>query len=176
METRSERLLLRELEVEDVTDAYVGWLNDAEVARFLETRLSLQNHETVRGFVSAVRGRDNEFLFGVFLETERRHIGNIKVGPIRAYHRLADVSLLIGARDCWGKGLATEAIAAISRFAFAELGVRKLQASMYAPNEGSRRAFLKAGYQEEGRRREHYLLDGAPCDLVELGLLPGDLA
>lgn len=176
VEIRSERLLLRELEVGDVSDDYVAWLNDSEVARFLETRLSEQNTETVRAFVSAVRERANEFLFGIFLRADGRHIGNIKVGPVRAHHDLADLSLLIGARDCWGKGYACEAIVAASRHAFQALGVRKLQASMYAPNEGSRRAFLKAGYREEGRRRSHYVLDGAPCDLVELGLLPEDLA
>jgi [ribosomal protein S5]-alanine N-acetyltransferase len=172
----TKRLTLRELDVSDVSEDYVGWLNDPAVAQFLETRFSAQNAATVRDFVAAVRGRPNEFLFGIFLKPDARHIGNIKVGPIRAHHGLADVSLLIGARDCWGKGFAAEAILGVSRHAFSALGVRKLQASMYAPNEGSRRAFLRAGYREEGLRRAHYVLDGSPCDLVELGLLPEDLA
>ncbi|HDZ73845.1 MAG TPA: N-acetyltransferase [Aurantimonas coralicida] len=172
----SERLHLRELAVDDVGDTYVGWLNDPQVARFLETRWREQTEASVRAFVAAVNARSDEFLYGIFLNENRRHIGNIKVGPIRAHHGVADVSLLIGERDCWGKGFAAEAIAAVSRHAFAHLGVRKLAAGMYAPNEGSRRAFLKLGYKEEGRRRLHYMLDGEPCDLIELGALPEDLA
>jgi len=174
MTIKTARLQLRELRPSDVSEAYVAWLNDPEVSQYLETRHSLQNMETVRAFVEMVLARENEHLFGIFLH-DGRHIGNIKVGPVRAYHNLADVSLLIGARDCWGKGYAAEAIEAASRHAFVALGVRKLCASMYAPNEGSRRAFLKTGYREEGRRRNHYVLDGTPCDLVELGLLPEDL-
>lgn len=135
-----------------------------------------QDEAAVRGFVEAVNARPDEFLFGIFLVEGERHIGNIKVGPVRAHHAVADVSLLIGARDCWGKGYAAEAIAVLSRHAFAQLGVRKLSASMYAPNEGSRRAFLKAGYREEGVRRGHLVLNGERCDLIELGLVEDDLS
>ena len=172
----TERLVLRELAAGDVSADYVAWLNDPEVSRFLETRHSPQDAASVTAFVAAVRARDDEHLFGIFLKDSGRHIGNIKVGPVRAHHGVADVSLLVGARDCWGKGYASEAIAALSRYAFDDLGVAKLSASMYAPNQGSLHAFLKAGYREEGRRRGHYDLDGERCDLIELGLLPEDLA
>lgn len=175
MEILTQRLKLRRLRPADVTDAYVGWLNHPEVTRFLETRHSEQNEVTVRAFVAEKAASDNEFLLGMFLVEDGRHIGNIKVGPIHRYHNLADVSLLIGERDCWDKGYAAEAIAAVSRYAFEVLGVAKLSASMYADNEGSRRAFLKAGYVEEGRRRQHYGLDGRRSDLVELGALPGEI-
>jgi RimJ/RimL family protein N-acetyltransferase len=171
----TERLVLRELDVADVSPEYVAWLNDPEVSRYLETRHTLQDEQTVRAFVERVRVRDDEFLFGIFLRELGRHIGNIKVGPIRPYHQLADVSLFIGARDCWGHGYAAEAIAALSRYAFDELGVLKLSATMYAPNVASMRAFLSARYREEGRRRDHFDLDGERCDMMELGLVPDDL-
>jgi RimJ/RimL family protein N-acetyltransferase len=172
----TERLLLRELDVADVSADYVRWLNDPQVSRYLETRQARQDERSVTDFVERVRSRDDEFLFGIFLKGSGRHIGNIKVGPIRAHHRLADVSLFIGARDCWGHGYAAEAIAAVSRYAFNELGVQKLSATMYAPNVASMRAFLRAGFREEGRRRDHFDLDGERCDMIELGLVPGDLS
>jgi RimJ/RimL family protein N-acetyltransferase len=172
----TKRLLLRELTGEDCSPEYVRWLTDSEVSRYLETRHHPQDEVSVREFVERVNGRADEFLFGLFLRTTDRHIGNIKVGPIHDHHGLADISLLLGARDCWGQGYATEAIEAISRLAFERLGVRKLSASMYAPNAGSRAAFLKVGYRQEGTRRGHYELAGERCDVIELGLLPEDLA
>lgn len=176
MTIETKRLVLRPLTDTDIGADYVAWLNDREVARFLETRHSTQDEASVRAFVAGVNARADEFLFGIFERPSNRHIGNIKVGPIKALHGLADVSLLIGARDCWGKGYAAEAIAAVSRHAFEDLGVKKLSASMYAENEGSRRAFLKAGYRQEGVRRQHYQLDGARSDLIELGALSRDVA
>lgn len=174
-ELQTDRLVLRELTGEDVSPAYVAWLNDPEVSHFLETRHNRQDEASVRAFVETVWRREDEFLFGMFLRDGGRHVGNIKVGPVRAIHRTADVSLFLGDRAVWGRGLAAEAIAALSRYALETLGIRKLSASMYAANEGSRRAFLKAGYQPEGLRRAHAELDGARSDIIELGLLPDDL-
>ena len=172
----SERLTLRELKGFDCSADYVAWLADAQINRFLETRHKVQDEASIIAFVEAVRTRDNEFLLGMFLKESGRHIGNIKLGPISQIHRLADVSLFVGARDCWGQGYAAEAIAAVSRHAFDALGVLKLSASMYGPNLGSKYAFLKVGYREEGLRRAHYDLEGERCDVVELGLLPSDIA
>ena len=171
----SPRLSLRPLTVADVTDAYVGWLNDPEVTRFLETRHAAQTRETVEAFVAAVAARAHEHLFAIRLRAGGRHVGNIKVGPIHPLHRVGDVSLLIGARDVWGQGYAAEAIELVSRHAFGALGARKLSASLYAANVGSERAFLKAGWRREGLRRAHYALDGERSDIVELGLIPEDL-
>lgn len=173
----SARLFLAPLREQDCTETYVAWLNDAEVSRFLETRHRVQTLDSVRDFVSAVNTSDNEHLFGIFLHERRRHIGNIKVGPVHPYHRCADMSLFVGEKDCWGSGYATEAIQALSNYAFAQLGVAKLCAGMYAPNIGSTKAFAKAGYAHEGARRSQYVFEGDRCDIVLMGLCaPGNPA
>jgi RimJ/RimL family protein N-acetyltransferase len=171
----TDRLYLRPLTDADCTDCYANWLNDPEIARFLETRHVPQTRETVREFVATINAKDNEFLFGIYLRANDRHLGNIKVGPIHPHHRVGDVSLWIGDKTCWGNGYAAEAIAAVSRHAFDVLRARKLSASMYELNQGSYRAFIKAGYRDEGRRRAHYVFEGRRSDLLLTGLIPEDL-
>jgi RimJ/RimL family protein N-acetyltransferase len=166
----TRRLYLRSLTDLDCTEWYVTALNDPEINRFLETRHVPQTLDTIRAFVANISTKDNEFLFGIFLRADNRHIGNIKVGPIRPYHLVGDVSLWIGDKTSWGKGYATEAIVAVSRHAFEVLGVRKLSASMYEPNHRSYRAFIKAGYQDEGRRISHCTFEGGRVDLLVTGL------
>ena len=170
------RLRLRRLAAADCNARYLGWLQDPQVNRYLETRFVTQTLAGIRGYVERANARTDEHLFGIVLKAGERHIGNLKLGPLRAPHSLADVSLFIGERDCWGQGYATEAIVAASRHAFEALGVRKLNAGIYAPNAGSTRAFIKAGYREEARRPGHYLLDGKPCDILELGCTLQDLS
>jgi RimJ/RimL family protein N-acetyltransferase len=46
---------------------------------------------------------------------------------------------------------------------------------MYAGNVGSIRAYLRAGFAQEGVRRKHYILAGEPTDVIELGLCADDL-
>lgn len=172
----SARLTFRPLTAADCGEAYLGWLNDPAVNRYLETRHSEQSIASIRSFVDGVNARENEHLFGMFRKTDGAHIGNIKVGPISAIHRRGDVSLFIGDRTAWGQGFATEAIAAVSRFAFDVLDVKKLASGMYADNLGSFHAFLKAGYKQEGHRRQHGMIDGSLHDILECGLIEDDLA
>lgn len=172
IETR--RLQLRPLGEADATGEYLDWLNDPEVNRYLETRHASHSLESIRAFIRATNADPAQHLFGITLRSSGRHIGNIKLGPVRREHRLADIGLMIGVRAAWGKGYAAEAIAAVTDFSFAELGLMKLSAGAYAPNRGSVAAFLKAGWREEGLRLGHYLLDGEPCDVVELGIRRAD--
>ncbi len=171
-----ERLYLRPLTSADCGPDYVGWLQDPDVYRYLETRHRAQTAETIRAFVEAVNAKPDEHLFGIFQRVGDRHIGNIKIGPMGSVHPIADITLLLGERAIWGQGYGSEAILTASRYAMRSLGMRKLTASMYASNQGSYRAFLKAGFQHEGLRRNHLLLDGAMVDMLEVGMAEGDLA
>ena len=69
-----EAVYLRPLGGDDITTNYLGWLNDPEVNRFLETRHRPQTMQTIREFVERVNTSDDAFLFGIFeicLETNQ---------------------------------------------------------------------------------------------------------
>jgi RimJ/RimL family protein N-acetyltransferase len=174
MEIQSDRLYYRLLTVDDVSEAYVTWLNDPEVTYFLELARDKQDKASIHAFIESLQKKNNEFLFGIFLKENGLHIGNIKLGPIHPYHRVADLGFLIGERSAWGKGYASEAIAAISRHAFSHLNVNKIHAGLYTSNVGSARALEKAGFQKEGHRVKHYLLHGVPEDIIEYGAWCGN--
>jgi ribosomal-protein-alanine N-acetyltransferase len=169
--TRSDRwctpavecfLLMPEL----VTQAYVDWLNDPEINRFLESRFVLQDISDVRAFV-AIQLADPKTLFlGVRSVALNRHVGNIKLGPIDRQHGLGEIGIMIGDRGAWGRGIGADAIRVVVRIAQHELGLRKLTAGCYGSNVGSARAFLNAGFEIEGMRPAHFLLDGRPEDLT----------
>ena len=99
-----------------------------------------------------------------------RHIGNIKLGPIRCHHRSADISLFIGDKSCWGKGFGAESISLLRDWAFRELDLQKLNAGIYEGNVGSRRAFEKCGFQLESTFRQEVVSEGQRIDLWRLGL------
>jgi RimJ/RimL family protein N-acetyltransferase/methionyl-tRNA formyltransferase len=156
----TERLTLRSLSTADVGERYVGWLNDPLINRFLEVRYAAHSIESTRDFVRSINDSPDSELFGIFLAETGDHIGNIKIGPVNRAHRRAEVGLLLGERPHWGKGFATEAIAAVTGYAFRELGLEKLTAGCYQENVGSRKAFLKAGYVDEATLPGHWLVDG----------------
>ncbi|MCJ8320011.1 MAG: GNAT family N-acetyltransferase [Colwellia sp.] len=163
-------LYLQYISIDDANKIYVDWLNDPLINQYLETRFHIQNINSIREFISSMIANPNEHLFTIRTTCNEQHIGNIKVGGINTTHNIADVSLFIGDKDSWGKGFATKAIQLISRYALENLQLRKLCAGAYKPNIASTRAFLKAGYINDGFLANHYLLNGQPCDLVQVCL------
>lgn len=150
-------------------DRYLAWMNDAGTTRFLESRFAPHTHDSLVAYVRAQAADPASMFAGIFLHEADRHIGNLKLGPIDERHGTADVGIVIGEQDCRGHGYAAEAIALITAHATATLGLRKLTAGCYAPNEASARAFERAGWRREALRPAQYLLDGEPADEILLG-------
>lgn len=151
------RIYLREVRLSDVNDGYYNWLNDPEVNKYLETRFSPQTMDSIKAYVEKMSQKADEIFLAICDKATDKHIGNIKLGPINPHHKYADISLVIGDKDFWGKGLATEAIKLISDHAFTKLGLHKVSAGCYSDNIGSAKAFKKVGFAEEGRLKKHYL-------------------
>jgi len=166
----SANIYLRPILLSDVSNDYIRWLNDAEVVKYLEVRHFCQNYESIKGFVESKINTDDEYLMAICCKNTDLHIGNIKLGPIDQYHKRADLSLFIGNKNFWGKGLAVEAIKLITTFAFETLKLNKIMASCYQENQASAHVFCQAGYHIEGTSPDYMLLNGIPHDLVWLGL------
>lgn len=168
-------IYIRPIELTDVNQVYLGWLEDPEVNQFLETRHRPQSLPLIKQFVESKINSLNEHLFAICLNRSGRHIGNIKVGPINKYHHDADISLFIGDKKMWGKGYAAQAIYLASLFAFEEKKVEKLKAGCYSQNVGSRRAFSKCGYILEGELRSSACFNGMRVNSSIMGLVRGEL-
>jgi RimJ/RimL family protein N-acetyltransferase len=166
-----ERVALRPLGVEDVSDAYVGWMNDPVTNRFMETRWRAHSRADVEAFVAEKAASAREHLFGIFLVDGGRHIGNLKIGPIDPHHGRGDLSYFIGDEAARGQGLASEAVALGVRIGFEQLGLHKLTAGIYARNGESGRVLAKNGFAAEGRRPGHFAFEGGWDDMVEYGLV-----
>jgi RimJ/RimL family protein N-acetyltransferase len=159
------------LQPEHATATYLGWMRDPQVNRYLESRFGEHDLESIRAFVTSMLDSPAYLFLGIRSRELDRHVGNIKLGPIDRHHGSADIGLLVGDREAWGRGVATAAIRGLVEIARGPLGLRKLTAGCYASNGGSQRAFEKVGFALEGRRHQQYLLDGAAEDLVLMGLV-----
>lgn len=173
---QGRRLALRPLVLSDVGDEYLAWMNDREVTQYLESRFQPTTMDSLRAFVAGIVGDSSHVMMAIVEREQRRHIGNIKIGPIDRHHDVAEVGLLIGNKGCWGRGYATEAIVLATQYAFGDLQLRRLTAGAYASNIASIRAFERAGFRREGCGRQHYRSGGQFVDRVFLGVIRGEAA
>jgi RimJ/RimL family protein N-acetyltransferase len=165
------KVRLRLVTLADCTDDYVRWLNDPEVARYLETRWAPQTKEWIEAFVRDMAVSSDSYLFAIVDNASARHVGNIKIGPLQARHAYADVSYFIGDRASWGKGLASDAIRLAAKIGFERLDLHRVQAGLYEGNIGSAKALEKAGFTFEGRLRRQLRSGDAWEDHLWYGLL-----
>lgn len=167
-------IYLREVRESDVNDNYYSWLNNSEVNQYLETRYYPRSKENILEYVKHMDGLGNEIFFAICDKQSDKHIGNIKLGPINWIHRFCDISLLIGDKSFWGKGIATEAIRLVCEFGFHTLNLHKIKAGCYEQNKGSAKAFEKAGFIKEGLLKNQWIVNGHYYDEIILGLCVED--
>lgn len=164
----SERFLYKTLNKDDVVEKYVDWLNDPEINRYLETRFVCQTIKSCNEFVNKMKESHEDYLFGIYDGNE--HIGNIKLGFINSYHESAQLSLFIGEKSYWKKGVATEAIRALTKWGMTQLKLKKIEAGCYEENMGSLKAFLKTGYTVEGYLRKSVVSEKRRVGVFRVGI------
>ena len=73
------------------------------------------------------------------------------------------------------RGAATQAVRLLARWAFAELGLARLELTCGPDNEASQRVAERCGFSRAGLLRSHVPFKGARRDSVIYSLLPGEL-
>ena len=162
----SKNLFIRELLESDVKQEYLDWFKDDEVTKFLEVDGKSLSINNVIDYINDGKTSRKYYMYAICLKETGKHIGNLKVGPIDWKHLIADLVTVIGDRDQWGKGYATEAIKIGNKLAFEKYNLRKLNGGMYASNIGSIKAYTNAGWFIEGRLFNHYLVNGKLEDRI----------
>ncbi len=170
---RTERLSLRPLAIDDITEAYIEALRDPEVLRWTEARHVSWDRERVVQFVKQSNVEGHSLLVGIFMKPSGRHIGNLRLFNFHPVHRRAELSFLIFDRSEWGKGYATEAVEALTHYAFDTLKLHRIHADYYAMNHGSAKVFQKAGYAIEGIFKDHVFVEESYADSIRIAKVNG---
>ncbi len=163
IELAGPRFLLRTLRPGDETPAYLAWLEDEEVTRYLELRFESMDAGKLRKWIESF---DNEsrFLFGIHDRETGAFIGTATLYDVRPMHGLANYGYLVGEKAFWGRGVVTEVIRLLFDFAFDVVGVRKISTGCLAPNLASVVNYKRLGLRPEGTLKEHRRWGDGYCD------------
>lgn len=163
---RTDKFCLRLLSPSDVTAKYVRWMNDEEVVKFIADKEKNNTKEKLKHYVRLMHESPYNYMFGIFLNQTQEHIGNIKIGSINPQHLHADIGILIGEKQYWGKNHGTLALKAVTNYAFDTLKLNTVFATIKSVNRGSFTAFLKAGYQHVGTLHQYIFYKNKFIDLL----------
>ena len=164
MKLTTSRLRLRPFQPDDITEIYVGWLNDPAVTRFSNQRFRHHTLESSAAYLASFAGSEHRFLL-ITLRSNGRPIGTATVYR-NPHHGTADMGLMVGDRQCWGQGYGREAWQAMLEALLDEPGIRKVTGGTARPNQAMVRIMEQSGMELEAVRARQELFEGQPVDLL----------
>jgi RimJ/RimL family protein N-acetyltransferase len=174
-ELRCERALVRELRPDDAA-AFAEGSGDPAVVRFSgqTRRLTVDSAREMIARTPEWREAGDALELAVADPATAEFWGSIGLWKLVWADERAELGfwLLPRARE---RGAASAAVRLLSRWAFAELGLARLDALSDHDNPASHRVLTAAGFREEGRMRSFALRDDGRADTLLFGLLPGEL-
>lgn len=171
MEIRDGDLVLRPWTEDDI-DALVAACNDPEIAHWIPVIPQPYTEEDALSFVRGESAGVPEHSFAVAVRG--RVVGALGMS-LNSLKYKGTIGYWVAA-PARGQGSCTRALRALSRWAFAELALQRVDLITDPDNIASQRVAEKVGFQREGVLRAHLRHpDGRIRDSVIFSLLPGEL-
>lgn len=166
------RLRLRALTPAD-TDEVFAVFSDPLVMRYWSSP-PMTGPDQAAGYIEQIRAwfaSRGGLQWGIALDDDDdRIIGTVTLCAFALEHRRCEIGYALGA-DCWGQGLAGEAVARALAFAFDELDLARIEADVDPRNDASIRLLERLGFRREGLLRARWRVAGEVQDALMYGLL-----
>jgi RimJ/RimL family protein N-acetyltransferase len=166
-----DQIYLRPLERADLNERYLGWLNDPEVTRYMESGIFPYTQTELERFYEQSSGSQKQVILAIVDKQTDQHVGNVKLGPLDWLHRRATFGILLGDKQVWGRGIGTEATLLMVEYGFYRLNLRRIDLGVYAEHQAAVRIYEKIGFKVEGRFRQDLFHEGEYKDRLWMGLL-----
>lgn len=167
----TERLLLREVTLEDAPDFFTG-RSDPKAMQYICKPL----HKTVSETEDLIKQIKENILansaiaWAITLKEEGKFIGSISYHHIIPEHHRAEVGYMI-LPPYWKKGIASEALKAVLDHGFTKMKLHSIEAKIDPRNIDSANVLKKNNFVREAYYKEDYLYEGKFLDTEIYSLL-----
>jgi ribosomal-protein-alanine N-acetyltransferase len=147
----TERLILRRFTVDDAGAMWDNWASDDEVTKFLgwPTHDNAGVSRKVLEDWEKSYKNDNFYNWAVELKSIGEPIGSMGAISWNEDIKMCEIGYCIG-KKWWRNGYTSEALAAVIKFFFKEVGVNRIEARHDPQNPNSGKVMAKCGMKCEG--------------------------
>jgi RimJ/RimL family protein N-acetyltransferase len=147
---------------------YRRWLEDQEVNSLTmadPTYASLVAERTLSWM-----SRPDAISYALCVRPQGKLIGMASLTDLEPRLGSAEFRIRIGEPEYWGRGHGTEATILLCGYGLQELGLRRINLSVFDFNERAMRCYRRVGFEETGRRPRSVWRDGRLHDEVIMSL------
>lgn len=168
---RGARVRLTAMRPRDVP-TLARWFGDDTLLRLYDALPARPRTESdLTEWLETARTSDTVELFAVRSVVHDDLLGFVELDGILWNHGVAGVGACIGDVSERGRGYGKEALTLALDFAYDELNLHRIVATMFAYNEASIGLVESLGFRREGVHREHIQRGGRRYDMYLYGLL-----
>lgn len=168
-----KRIYLRALELDDYKVTYL-WRNDEEITKMVGGPKYFVSIEKEKEWIRNSIFDTSRIVLGICLTINNKLIGTVNIQDMDMINRKCRVPILIGDKQEWNKGYATEARMQALDFVFNERGLERVGALILESNIQSIKMHEKCGFIKEGFLRKSIFKNGEYHNQVLMGLLKED--
>ena len=171
----TSRLILRRAIREDAEPMFRNWASDPEVTKFLTwpAHSNIAVSKMVIGSWLQEYEKDSYYQWMIELKEIGQPIGSISVVRQNDHVEEAEIGYCIG-RNWWHKGIVSEALIAVIKYLFEEVGMNRVAARHDPNNPNSGGVMRKCGMKYEGTNRACDRNNQGICDAAQYSILRGE--
>lgn len=168
----TERLCLRRFTAEDAEAMYCNWASDRSVTKYLTwpTHESVEISRWVVNDWVGHYGEEKYYQWAIVPKELGEPIGSISVVEMNDAAQWVEIGYCIG-KNWWRRGYVSEALHALIRFFFEEVGMGRICARHDPRNVGSGAVMRKCGMTCEGTLRRADRNNQGICDATVYSIL-----
>ena len=172
MNIEGKLVTLRAIEKEDL-EFMRNMMNDSEMENLVVGwAFPVSKYQQEKWYENNIQNQNN--LRFIIENKGKEALGLATLTNIDWKNRKATHGIKLANKENRTKGIGTDSVMAIMRYAFDELQLNRLNGSWFEMNIASKTMYTKCGWQEEGRLREYVYKNGNYRDLITVGILKSD--
>jgi RimJ/RimL family protein N-acetyltransferase len=167
-----KRVRLRGSELSDIPNM-VRWMNDPEVTRNLLVYTPLSSVDEQIWFETMMKNPKEEHIYMIEVLEDNIWItvGSTGFHGLDWKNRSAEIGISIGEKKYWNRGYGRDTVRLMLRHAFNDLNLNRVYLNVFETNEPAKKAYLAAGFVEEGRLRQDIFKNGRYIDVFMMSVL-----
>ncbi len=150
------------------------WVNDRKVTHYMFYGQKPLTEKQVSDQFEREMSDHNSIIMILIEKKSKLAIGVVGFYEIHQTARKAELRILIGEREAWGKGYGTEAIEMLTYYGFDRLNLNRIWLGVTSENKRALNAYKKAGYQVEGILRQDLYRNSNYYDSIRMAILRTD--
>jgi len=145
-----QKIYLRRLNLSDINQRYLSWVNDPAVTEYLEIGKQRLRYSDLVAYIkdSPKEGRHN---YAIITNISEDHIGNCSIYGIESKKKKFEIGWFIGEKKFWGGHYSAMIIFYLLKIGFIEMKLDRCTGGVYEKHIKARMTNKFSGFRELGK-------------------------